>query len=168
MALMYPIWLLLAIPLVVSLWIWKLPSRLLQLLRAGALVLILLALCGPAVKLPSRAGTVVVVADRSLSMPPNSEAAEKETIDLIQGEMGPDDRLGVVSFGALSAIERPPQRGKFAGFVTEIGGDGSSLAEAVETALALIPPGSCSSRTADGPAGSRPAPRRGPRHATSR
>ena len=99
MTLLHPIWLLLLIPLIISLRVWKLPSRLLGGLRIAILALILLAMCGLAIRLPSRAGTVVVVADRSQSMPPDSETKQKEAIDLIQSAMGSDSNLAVVSFG---------------------------------------------------------------------
>ena len=141
MTLLHPIWLLLLIPLTISLRVWKPPSRLLGILRLTMLVLILLAMCGLAVKLPSRAGTVVVVADRSRSMPPDSETKQKEAIDLIQGAMGTDANLAVVSFGRVAAIEQSPQSGKFAGFVNEVHGDASDLNGAIEKAMALIPRG---------------------------
>ena len=139
MTLLYPIWLLLLIPLIVSLRVWKLPSRFLEVLRVVMLLLILLAMCGLAVRLPSRAGTIVVVADRSRSMPPNSEERQKEAIDLIQGDMDSDSRLAVVSFGRITAVEQSPQSGKFSGFVNEVYGDASDLNGAIETAMALIP-----------------------------
>ena len=139
MTLLYPIWLLLLIPLIISLKVWKLPSRLLKILRLTILLLILLAMCGLAVKLPSRAGTVVVVADRSHSMPPDSEAKQKEAIDLIQDAMGSDVNLAVISFGRAAAVEQSPQTGKFAGFVNEVHGDASNLNGAIEKAMALIP-----------------------------
>ena len=139
MTLLYPIWLLLLIPLIISLRVWKLPSRLLGGLRLAILSLILLAMCGLAVKLPSRAGTIVVVADRSQSMPPDSEARQKEAIDLVQGGMRSDSKLAVVSFGRAAAIEQSPQGGKFAGFVNKVYGDASDLNGAIEKAMALIP-----------------------------
>ncbi len=139
MTLIHPIWLLLLIPLIISLKVWKLPSRLLKILRLTILLLILLAMCGLAVKLPSRAGTVVVVADRSHSMPPDSEAKQKEAIDLIQDAMGSDVNLAVISFGRAAAVEQSPQTGKFAGFVNEVHGDASNLNGAIEKAMALIP-----------------------------
>ena len=92
-------------------------------------------------KLPSRAGTVVVVTDRSQSMPPDSEAKQKEAIDLIQGAMGNNVNLAVLSFGRDAAIEQSPQSGKFAGFVNEVHGDASDLNGAIEKAMALIPRG---------------------------
>src|SRR5262245_2854781 len=137
--LLHPIWLALAIPLAAAWLLWRHSSRSLRCARLALLLLILLALCGLAVKLPSRNGTIVVVADRSLSMPQAAEAAQKEAIDLIGRAMTSDDRLAIVSFGQSAAIERPPQRGTFAGFTNEVGRDASNLAEAIDKALALIP-----------------------------
>jgi Mg-chelatase subunit ChlD len=137
--LLYPIWLFLAIPLGLSLWLWRMPSRLLLVLRGLTLLLLLLALCGAVLRLPSQAGTIVVVADRSQSMPPGSAAFQKEVIDLLQKAKGPDDRLAVVSFGRTVAVEQPPASGQFAGFVREVGDDASNLADGLETALTLIP-----------------------------
>ena len=139
MTLLYPIWLLLLIPLIITLRVWKLPSRFLAAMRVVMLLLILLAMCGLAVRLPSRAGTIVIIADRSRSMPPDSEERQKEAIDLIQGDIDSDSRLAVVSFGRVTAVEQSPQSGKFAGFVNEVYGDASDLNGAIETAMALIP-----------------------------
>ncbi|HEU0177760.1 MAG TPA: VWA domain-containing protein [Blastocatellia bacterium] len=137
--LVHPIWLALAIPLAASWLLWRHSSRFLRFTRLALLLLILLALCGLAVKLPSRNGTIVVVADRSLSMPQGAEAAQKEAIDLIGRAMTSDDRLAVVSFGQSAAIERSPQTGAFGGFTNEVGRDASNLAEAIDKALAIMP-----------------------------
>ncbi|HLG15306.1 MAG TPA: VWA domain-containing protein [Blastocatellia bacterium] len=139
MLLHFPIWLLLIIPLAAAMWLWRLPSRLLRALRLAALVLVVLAMCGLAIKLPSRTGTLVVVADRSESMPPGVDASHKEAINLIQDAIGSQQRLAVVSFGRTAAVEQPPQSGEFAGFTGEIGRDESNLADAIERALSLIP-----------------------------
>ena len=139
MLLLHPIWLFLAIPLALSLWLWRMPSRLLLFLRAVILLLVLMALCGLALRLPGQAGTIVVVSDRSQSMPPGSAAAHKEAIDLLQKAMTPNDRLAVVSFGRTAAVEQPPSAGVFPGFVHEVGDDASNLADALDAALNLIP-----------------------------
>jgi Mg-chelatase subunit ChlD len=139
MMLLHPICLFLAIPLALSLWLWRMPSRLLLVLRILTLLLLLLALCGAVLRLPSQAGTLVVVADRSQSMPPASAAAQKEVIDLLHKAMGPNDRLAVVSFGRSVAVEQPPAAAPFAGFVHEVGEDASNLADGLETALTLVP-----------------------------
>ena len=141
MILSAPIWLALLIPLGVLWLAWPLPTRLLRGLRAVTFGALALALCHPAVRLPDRAGTVVVVADRSESMPANAPAAQKEAIALIQKAMTARDQLAVVAFGRVAAVERPPQQGEFAGFTAEVGADHSNLNEGLETALALLPPG---------------------------
>src|SRR6266404_3072554 len=141
MILHHPVWLLLAIPLAVALWLWRLPTPLLLGFRIATVLLILLAMCGLAIKLPSRAGTIVVVADRSDSMPPGSDASHKEAINLIRSSMGADQRLAVVSFGRSASIEQISPA-EFAGFTGEVGRDESNLSEALERALALIPQGS--------------------------
>ena len=135
-----PIWLLLLFPLAAAWFLWPLPNRGLGALRAGIFVLVTLALAQLAIRLPDRAGTVVVVADRSESMPKNAGAAEKEIIDLLHKSMGPRDQLGVVAFGREAVVEQSPQRGEFGGFTAAVGADHSSLNRALETALALIPP----------------------------
>ena len=99
MIFLYPIWLLLLIPLIASMRVWRLPSRLLIGLRFASVLLIVLALAGLSLKIPSRAGVAVVVADRSLSMPGDGEAQQLEAISLIQEAQKQDSRLAVVAFG---------------------------------------------------------------------
>jgi hypothetical protein len=140
MTLADPFWLVLAIPLAMSLGLWPLPSRLLAALRCTALVMLLLALCGLGLRLPIRSGTVVLVADRSLSMPPESEPLEREAADIVHGGMRPGERFAVVSFAERAVVEQSPQSGKFAGFSAEVGHDASRLADALELALSLIGP----------------------------
>ena len=133
-----PVWLMLGIPLLVSLWFFKPSSRFLQVIRVLIIVLVLLSMAGFCVRLPSRRGTVVVVADRSGSMPPDAALRQKEMIGLMQSAMGSSDRLAVVSFGQKSVIEQAPQRGKFSDFAADVGADASNLAGALETALGLV------------------------------
>lgn len=135
-----PVWLLLLVPLAAAWGAWPLPSRWLKALRAVNFLLIVLALAQLAIKLPDRAGTVIVVADRSESMPANAPASEQEIISLLHKSMGPRDQLGVVSFGRDAAIEQSPQRGEFGGFTAQVGADHSRLNEALESALSLMPP----------------------------
>ena len=139
MTFLHPVWLLLAVPLIVSLWVWRLPSRFLLALRILALVLVLLALAGLAIRIPGQAGTVVIVADRSLSMPAQSEANQKEAVDLISRGKSIHDQVAVVSFGEKIAIEKPPHTEAFPGFNQEVGPNASNLSEAIETAMTLIP-----------------------------
>jgi Mg-chelatase subunit ChlD len=135
-----PVWLLLLVPLAAAGFTWPLPNRGLNGLRAILFVLVVLALAQAAVKLPDRAGTVIVVADRSESMPKNTDAAENEIIGLLYKSMGPRDQLGVVAFGREASVEQSPQRGEFGGFTAQVGVDHSSLNRGLAAALALIPP----------------------------
>src|SRR5262249_32453199 len=139
MTLLHPVWLLLAVPLGVSLLLWRLPSRFLQGLRAAILLFVLLALAGRALRPPSRAAPVIVVADRSLSMPADTDNEQKKVIGLIQDARGPDEQLAIVSFGQRTAVERLPPGAQFGGFTQDPGRDASNLAEAIETALSLVP-----------------------------
>lgn len=134
-----PVWLLLLVPAGIACWLWSLPTSWLRWLRGSALVMLILAMCRPAVRLPDRAGTIVVVADRSESMPEDAGQREQEVVDLLESRMSSRDRLAVVSFGHRVAVERAPQVGKFGGFNATVGPDGSNLGDGIETALALLP-----------------------------
>jgi uncharacterized membrane protein len=136
-----PIWLLLLLPLGALYWLWKPVTRPMQILRAVIIILVVLSLAGIAIRLPSREGVLVVIADRSKSMPPGSDSREKEMIDLVQKDAGSKNRLAVVSFGAQAVLEHAPQHGAFAGFNTKIPGDASELAQAIDLALSCIPSG---------------------------
>ncbi len=139
MTLLSPTWLFLLLPLGLALWLWRPPTRFLTLTRGLSVVLVVLALAGLTLRLPSRAGTVVVVVDRSLSMPDDSDKAAHEAVNLIGSHRRGDDRLAVVSFGQHVAVEHAPQAGPFAGFVNQVGGNASNLGEALDRALALVP-----------------------------
>lgn len=136
-----PLWLLLALPLTAAALAWRFPTRALRVLRTLLLTLIVLALARPTLRLPERAGTVIVVADRSASMPPDHAERLREAITRVEDAMGPRHRLGIVSFGAEVGIERPPQpRARFTGFVGQVRDDQSRLADAIDTALSVLPP----------------------------
>ena len=139
MTLLEPLWLLLAVPLLAALVRYPLPGRLLNGLRVAIVLLTIAALAGLALRFPSRAGTVVVVVDRSRSMPAGSDADHKELIDLLHSAMGSNDRLAVVSFGETVVVERAPSSDKFTGFTHEVGADGSNLGEGIDAALSLVP-----------------------------
>lgn len=141
MTLLHPIWLLLLVPLGVCVWMWKLPTSI-RVLRSLVFFLVVCALCELMLKAGSGAGTLVVIADRSQSMPADSEILQKELVELVHTTMPRQDSLAVISYGKHTAVERMPQTGKFAGFVAEVGRDASNLAAALEMALALLPSGS--------------------------
>ncbi len=139
-----PIWFLLLIPIACSLYFWRIPSKVLSALRIVALLLIILAMAVPMVQLPTRSGTIVVVADRSRSMPTDAKERQRHSINLLQQHVGKEDRLGVVSFGARSFPDRIPSgvgAGEFSDFLFDVQPDASNLNDAMENALSLIPVG---------------------------
>jgi Mg-chelatase subunit ChlD len=145
-----PFWLVLAIPLAMSIWWWRLrvPGhplagrgwRPILVLRSATLILVLLALCKLSVRLSVHSGTTILVMDRSFSMPEDSAAAQKEAADIVHAAMPAGDRLGVVSFGETAAVEQAPQSSKFAGCTAEVGREASQLADALDLAVSLVPP----------------------------
>ena len=141
MILTEPIWFVLLIPLAWAWWRWPAPSRVLQAIRALLLLLIIFAMAGPAFRFMQRSGTVVVVADRSRSMPANAASHETEAINLIQQAGDGDDRLAIVSFGRRALIESARQDSEFSGFTENVNQDGSNLGAAIDRALSLIPKG---------------------------
>ncbi len=135
-----PIWFLLLLPFLALHLARPLPTRWLAALRALVILGLVCGLARPALRLPSRHGTLVVLADRSASMPPGASRIEQRLIARITRAMTSSDRLGVVAFGARAVVEQPPQYGNFGGFSGDVGRDRSNLAAALDTGLALIPP----------------------------
>jgi hypothetical protein len=138
-----PIWFLLLLPLACIVYYWRMPSRFLGVLRAIILISIVFAMVGLTIKLPTRSGTVIVIADISKSMPSEFEIAEKHAINLLLSHIGKEDRLGVVTFGMTPIIERPPTGNPepVNKFYNTGSLDASNLHDAIDQALKIIPKG---------------------------
>lgn len=134
-----PHWLLLLLPAAWLLYIMKMPGRKLLLIRVVMILLVICALAGARIKLPGRDGMIIVVADRSLSMPSNSNARVKEILQLLKEQMPANARLGLVSFGARASVEMSPARSSFSGFSAELNSEASNLSEGIDKALSLVP-----------------------------
>jgi len=84
---------------------------------------------------------VVLVVDRSRSMPPASDAA-RELLAQIGARLQPGDRLGLVTFGRQPAVLSTPRAAAlWPDSERAVDGDGSDLAAAVMAGVALVPPG---------------------------
>jgi Mg-chelatase subunit ChlD len=142
MTLQHPIWLLMTVPLAVVFLRWHPSTRLLKALRIAMVIVIVLAMCGLSIVIGSRAGTVVVVADRSLSMPPQADALERELIGAVESSRPGGSLTAVVSFGRDARVELAPGAARFGGFSMPLTEGQSNLRGGLETALALIPSGS--------------------------
>jgi Mg-chelatase subunit ChlD len=91
--------------------------------------------------LGGRGVDVVVVVDRSRSMPAESTERSLEIIKLLEGLRSSGDRVGVVTFGREPRIERLPEAlNETSAFVQDLDRDGSDLGGAIRLAASLIPP----------------------------
>lgn len=110
-------------------------------LRWGLLVLAVGALAGPELVLRDGGSDVVVVVDRSRSMPLDADRVALELVKLLEGQRRPGDRLGVIAFGREARVEQPlSAAGTFGGFSRPVDADASDLSAALDAAAALIPP----------------------------
>ena len=135
-----PVFLLLLLPALAALPLARRGGRIRAALAGAALLSLVLALARPVVRIPRRAGTVVVVADRSASLPPAERDAQKALLDAVAARRAEGERLGVVAFGETAAVEQAPQPAPFAGFRASPGAEGSDLDAALDLALSLVPP----------------------------
>jgi len=109
-------------------------------LRWVLLVLAVGALAGPELLLRHAGSDIVVVVDRSRSMPQDADRITLELIKLLEAQRRPGDRLGVISFGREARVEQPlSDAGTFGGFSRPVDVDASDLAAALDATGALIP-----------------------------
>lgn len=134
-----PIWFLLVIPLAVTLFLWRMRSRTLLVIRILFLAALVLAMADTAIRLPRKNGTVVVITDRSRSMPAGSREQQQEAVSIIRKYQGAHDRLAVVSFAEKPVVEKLSGSEKFEGLKAKFSGDRSDLVQALQTAETMIP-----------------------------
>ncbi len=133
--------LLLLVPLLLLVWRTARLSGPPTALRVAVVVLVVLALSRPELVFRSAGSDVVVVVDRSKSMPPGGEARADELVRLLAPQRRPGDRLGVVSFGREARVEMPLSHDAlFGGFMSSIDGEASNLSSALDAAGELVPP----------------------------
>ncbi len=137
--LLAPAWLLLAAPLG---WLWwrrRGPDHCHHLLHGLILAMGILALAQPRLELERRGGVLVVVADRSASLPADATERQAEIIRLLEKERGKHDRIAVVSFAETVHLEQMPEPVRFPGFTSYQAGTASRLGAALELARGLVP-----------------------------
>ena len=137
-----PAFLLLIIP---AAWlIWRFPgtSRPSDVMRGIAALALILVLAQPYLNLADQGRSLIVLVDRSLSMPDETEREALDTIRLMEEARLPGDMLGVISFGGRSEVESLPNDDlEFVGFERNPNANATDLAGAMESALAQIPEG---------------------------
>jgi len=108
-------------------------------LRVALLAVLILAMTGPQVNFGGKGIDVIVVADRSRSLPADSDPRIRELIENLQNNRGPGDRVGLITFGTRPAVESVlSNESKLQAYTKEILADGSDLNEALHEALNLV------------------------------
>ncbi len=139
MGFLHPELLLLGLPLALAWWRTRDRSPVTLALRGAVALLLLLALAGPYTVTGDDHRDLVVVLDRSRSMPEEGLSSAMELISLAQAQARPGDRVSVVGFGATAAVEHTSaDDATFRGFEREVDPDGSDIGAGLETALDLI------------------------------
>ena len=136
-----PAVLLLALPVGWAFWRFgRTGDRRTDALRVALAAALIAAAAGPVADLSGEGTDVILVLDRSRSMP----AATGDLAELVRSveeARGPGDRVGVVAFGADPAAERAPSAtGVLGEFAFPIDADGSDLNAALDLALDLTDP----------------------------
>jgi len=139
--LLHPELLLLALPAAFAAWKLRAADRFTTALRVLLLAVLVVALAGPYLRTANRGRDLVLVVDRSRSMPAGAHETALELARLAEEARADGDRVAVVAFGAESAVERlPSESARFARFERGLDLDGSDLGRALDVALDLIPP----------------------------
>ena len=118
------------------------PRPLLGSLRVAALLAVVALIAQPFLAGAAQGRDVVLLLDRSRSMPARARADAAEFADEVEQRLLPGDRMALVGFGRAALVDVPPT-GVFSWPVDlrEVGAEGSDLAAAIEAGLLLIPPG---------------------------
>jgi len=134
--------LLLLFPVALVFWKTRTEDHVTDALRAACGLLLVLALAGPYLARSSSGRDLVIVADRSLSMPADSRDSLLELVRLAEDERGTGDRVAVIAFGGEAAIERiPAEEDRFQDFGRDVPRGASDVGGALDAALHLIPEG---------------------------
>lgn len=130
---------LLSIPLWFAYRRWGRAEGMTGALRIALLAVLLLAITGPQVNFGGKGIDIIVVADRSRSLPVDADPRIRELIENLQNNRGPGDRVGLITFGTKPAVESVlSNESKLQGYTKEILADGSDLNEALHEALNLV------------------------------
>ena len=100
-----------------------------------------LAMTGPEINIGGRGIDVIVVSDRSRSLPTAAHASIRELIQNLENNRRGGNRVGLVTFGARAEIEHPLSEERKTGeYALQIPPDGSDLHDALQMALNLVNP----------------------------
>lgn len=124
------------------LWRRRPAARLASALRVLLLLLLLTVLAGPMREDHTPGRDLVLLLDRSRSVPASAGDPVAEVLELVRPHVRPGDRIGFVTFARDAHVQQAPVESY--GHVADVAledRDGTDLAGAIETAVGLIPPG---------------------------
>ena len=128
------------LPLLTVFTVRRLPTRVLNFLRVLTYLMVAAAMAGVSVRLPERAGTLVVLADRSRSMPDGSRQEMDSLIRRVERAMPTGSKFSVISFAGSPFVEKLPDSPTFSKLETEPADPhATDISGAIEAALELIP-----------------------------
>lgn len=135
----YPEVLLLAIPVALAYRQWGRASGVTGWLRVAILAALVAALAGPRMNLGGKGIDVIVVADRSRSMPAAAQNNVLELIHNVERNRKSGDRVAVVTFGTTAKVEHILwDKSELGAYSKDVLPDGSDLADGIATALNLV------------------------------
>ncbi len=141
MQFLFPELFLLALPVGFIYWRWGRASGPTGIVRVVVLLLLLTALAGPQLNLGGKGLDVVVVVDRSRSMPAGADANIRELMQTLNNGKGTGDRLGIVTVGSTAAVEQILTEGSAeTNYTQQILRDGSDINAGIDAALEMIDP----------------------------
>ncbi|HLW59639.1 MAG TPA: VWA domain-containing protein [bacterium] len=109
-------------------------------LRAATLALLVLALSGPALRVPVSGSSVVFAVDRSLSISADGRRAETAFVREALARMHPSDRAGVVTFAGRPLLRAPVEAHPA---LDEVGAavapDATNIGAAIDLSMRVLP-----------------------------
>jgi len=132
---------LLPVPLYLGLRRWGRTAGVTRWLRLALVAVVLLALASPRWNIGGKGIDVIVVADRSRSLPGKADGEIRELIAALQNNRRPGDRVAVVTFGRNAHVEQLLSESRqLSEYQLVVNPDGSDLEDALQKALSLISP----------------------------
>ena len=132
----YPWLLLICLPILWYVW-QTTPQYSIRILRFGMVISITLGIGNPVLQFPSTSQDVIVVVDRSDSMPSSITKDANEWIQNIESRLSNQDRLAVISVASTVQINKSLSSESFVGFDQLAETEQSNIREGLERALQI-------------------------------
>ena len=108
--------LLLSVPIAWLLWQYHHPSKVVNALRVLLSIVVVMGLTEPQITAPTTQQDILIVVDRSDSMPSSTETYATEWIQTLEGQLNPFDRFGVISVATNTQTDQRLGSDPFKGF----------------------------------------------------